>query len=145
MSIVKTAKKYSQDHDNVYCFFDKDHQNENFEKAIQFCAKYGFIPIISNPCIELWFLKHYVVRQSALGGPKQTLKALLKHFPSYDKDGVIAFYETYPNLKKACIRASKLDSRKDNHYHRDPFTNVDILVSRFYELDELKTHTFKPE
>ena len=137
LSIVKTAKKGSKNYDKIYCVFDKDNHNDNFTNAIEFCKNLRFIPIISNPCIELWFLKHFIQRQSALGGAEEALKALLKHIPSYDKDGVLTFYETYHLLDIACKNARKLLSRQQDQYHRDPYTNVDQLVLRFDELQKL--------
>jgi len=139
LSIVKTAKKNSKDYDKIYCMFDKDNHDANFTKSIELCLQLRFIPIISNPCIELWFLKHFILRQSALGGAEATLKALLKHLPEYEKDGVLTFYETYPRLDVACKNASKLHSRTRDQFHKDPYTNVDQLVFRLHEIQKIKS------
>ncbi len=139
LSIVKTAKKYSRDYDRTYCVFDKDSHDKNFFDAIEFCRESGFYPIISNPCIELWFLKHYHFRSSALGGPKETVKALRQYFPKYEKDGVIAFYETYHLIETACKNARRLESRVQDHSHIDPYTNVDQLAVRFDEILAIKS------
>lgn len=140
LSIVNTAKKTAKGYDQVYCVFDKDNHDANFTEAIHLCKRLGFIPIISNPCLELWFLKHYIFRQAALGGPEQTVKALLKHLPEYEKDGVITFYETYPYLDTACRNVRRLQSRKKDQFYQDPYTNVDQLVLRLHEIQEIKAH-----
>ncbi len=139
MSVVTTAKKCSKDYDKIFCMFDKDYHAEIFFQAIEMCLKLGFIPVISNPCIEVWFLKHFLFRQAALGGPKETLNALRKHLPKYEKDGVITFYETYPLIDTACRNAKNLNSRKQDQFHQDPYTNVDRIILRLDEIQVLKS------
>lgn len=46
-------------HDAVWCVFDID-EHPNVEAAVDLAAANGVNLAISNPCIELWFLLHFV-------------------------------------------------------------------------------------
>ena len=48
-----------QAHDEYWCMFDVD-THPYLSKAIEMAGKEGIKLAISNPCIELWFLLHYV-------------------------------------------------------------------------------------
>lgn len=137
-SIVNTAKAKSKEmhYDKVFCVFDRDNQPASFANAIDLCYHKGYIPIISNPCFELWLLLHFHLRESGLGDPQQVLKELKKlaHFADYEKDGVRIFNTTHPHIEAACKNASMLVSKQFDDPKKDPFTNMHLLIARFKEL-----------
>lgn len=139
-NIVYTAKrKLKEDgvkYDTIFCVFDRDNDLSAFLEAIELCKSKKFIPIISNPCFELWPYLHFQMRESGLGNPQQMLKALKKlpGFESYDKDGVQIFNTTVHMIDMACKRASSLVSKQNDDPKEDPFTNIYILIKRFMAL-----------
>lgn len=84
-SIVNTAKRKSKEdgvkYDKIFCVFDRDNDLSAYLEAIELCKARKLVPIISNPCFELWPFLHFQLRESGFGGPKQMLKAL-KKWPS---------------------------------------------------------------
>ena len=81
-SIVNTAKRKSKEdgikYDQIFCVFDRDNEPSAFIEAIALCKSRKFIPIVSNPCFEIWPFLHFQFRESAFGSPQQMLKALKK-------------------------------------------------------------------
>jgi hypothetical protein len=141
-SIVRTAKRKAKEdgvkYDQIFCVFDRDNNLSAFLEAIHACKSKNFVPIVSNPCFELWPYLHFQMRESGFGSPQQILKALKKlpGLESYDKDGVQIFNVTFPLIETACKRASKLTSKQHDNPNEDPFTNIHILVDRLKFLKE---------
>lgn len=145
-SIVNTAKRKAREdgvkYDRIFCVFDRDNNLSGFLEAIEMCKSKKFIPIISNPCFELWPYLHFQIRESGFGSPQQTLKALkkLSNFEEYDKDGVQIFNITFSLIEVACKRASALVSKQHDDPKEDPFTNIHLLIQRFYALKEQQNY-----
>lgn len=145
-SIVNTAKRKAKDdgvkYDQIFCVFDRDNNPSAFLEAIHLCKSKKFVPIISNPCFELWPYLHFQMRESGFGSPQQALKALkkLSGFENYDKDGVQIFNNTFHLMEMACKRASDLVSKQHDDPKEDPFTNIHILISRLKALKEQQNY-----
>lgn len=145
-NIVNTAKRKSKEdgvrYDKIFCVFDRDNDLTSFLAAIELCKSRKFIPIVSNPCFELWPYLHFHVREAGFGNPQQMLKALKKwpDFNEYDKDGVQIFNATHHLIDTACSRASLLALRQCDNPKEDPFTNIHILVKRFQALRNEQNH-----
>ncbi|MFI5343873.1 MAG: RloB family protein [Chlamydiales bacterium] len=141
-SIVDTAKRKSKEdgikYDKIFCVFDRDNDLSSFLEAIELCKSKKFIPIISNPCFELWPYLHFQMRESGFGSPQQMLKALKKlpAFSNYDKDGVQIYNSTHHLIEVACKHASSLISKQHDDPKEDPFTTIHILIKRFQTLKE---------
>ena len=141
-SIVNTAKRKSKEdgvkYDKVFCVFDRDNDLSAFLEAIELCKSRKFVPIVSNPCFELWPYLHFRSRDSGFGSPQQMLKALKKmpEFEKYDKDGVQILNTTIHLIGMACKRASSLVSKQQDDPKNDPFTNIHILIKRFLALKD---------
>ncbi len=146
-SIVNTAKRKSKDdgvkYDKVFCVFDRDNDLSAFLKAVELCKFSNFIPIVSNPCFELWPYLHFQMRESGIGSPQQMIKALKKlpGFENYDKDGVEIFNTTRHLINTACKNSSLLVSKQRDDPKEDPFTNIHILIERFYDLKEKQNYS----
>ena len=106
------------------------------------CKSKKIVPIVSNPCFELWPYLHFQIRESGFGSPQQALKALKKlpGFEDYDKDGVQIFNATFPLIDTACKRASELVSKQYDDPKEDPFVNVHLLIKRFHILKEQQNY-----
>jgi hypothetical protein len=62
---------------------------------------------------------------------------MLKKMPNlaeYDKDGVRVFNATYHLFDSARKNTTALISKQDNDPKKDPFTNLTVLIDRFFEL-----------
>jgi hypothetical protein len=145
-SIVNTAKRKSREdgvkYDQIFCVFDRDNQPSAFIEAIALCKARKFIPIVSNPCFEIWPFLHFQFRESGFGSPQQMIKALkkLSGFEDYEKDGVQIFKTTAHLVDDACKHASLLVSKQSNDPKKDPFTNVHLLIERFLSLKEKQNY-----
>ena len=134
---MNTAKRKSKEdgvkYDKIYCVFDRDNDLSAFLEAIELCKSRKFIPIVSNPCFELWPYLHFQMRESGLGSPYDVLRALKKlpNFIKYDKDGMLIFNLTCHLLDTACKNAAILVSKQQNNPAEDPFTTIHLLIGRF--------------
>lgn len=148
-SIVNTAKRKTKEdgvkYDQIFCVFDRDNNPSAFLEAIQVCKSKKIVPIVSNPCFELWPYLHFQMRESGFGSPQQILKALKKlpGFENYDKDGVQIFSATFHLIETACKRASNLVSKQNEEPKEDPFTNVHVLIKRLQILKEKQNYFSK--
>lgn len=145
-SIFNTAKRKAKGdgvkYDAIFCVFDRDNDYSSFLEAIELCKAKKFIPIVSNPCFELWLFLHFQIRESGFGNPQQMLKALKKfpEFYKYNKDGVHAFNSTYHLIEVACKHAAFLASKQENDPKEDPFTNIHLLIKRLLLLKGEQTY-----
>ena len=141
-SIVNTAKrKLKEDgvkYDKIFCVFDIDNNLSDYLEAVELCRSKKFIPIVSNPCFELWIFLHFQIRESGFGSPQQMIKVLRKcpRFENYDKDGVQIFNDTIHLIEAVCKNASALVSKKHEQPREDPYTNFHLLIKRFEFLKE---------
>lgn len=141
-SIVNTAKRKAREdgvkYDLIFCVFDRDNEPSAFIEAIALCRAKKFIPIVSNPCFEIWPFLHFQFRESGFGSPQQVVKALKQFsgFEDYDKDGVQIFKSTVHLVEDACKHASLLISKQSDDPKKDPFTNVHLLIQRLVALKE---------
>ncbi len=139
-SIVNTAKRKSKEdgvkYDTIFCVFDRDNDLSAFIEAIELCKSKKFVPVVSNPCFELWPYLHFQIRESGFGSPQQMVKALKKlpGFENYDKDGAQIFAATSHLIEMACKRAYSLVCRQHDDPKEDPFTNLHLLINRFHTL-----------
>lgn len=44
--------------DQVWCVFDRD-EHPDVEPAMRLAGEHGIRTVLSNPCLELWFLLHF--------------------------------------------------------------------------------------
>lgn len=82
--------------DKAYCIFDADikpNKNKQIISAIKLAKDNNIIPIVSTPCVELWFLLHYEYT-TAMINSEDVIERLKKHYPKYEKNCNI-----YPDIK----------------------------------------------
>lgn len=136
-SIVNTAKrKLKEDgvkYDRIHCVFDRDNDLPAFLEAIELCKSRKFVPVVSNPCFELWPYLHFQMRDTGFGTAEVVKKSLKKWpgFAEYDKDGVQIFNSTFHIIEVACRNAALLLSKQQGNPKEDPFTSMHLLIERF--------------
>ncbi len=129
-SIVNTAKrKLKEDgvkYDNFFCVFDRDKNLSDYLEAVELCRAKKFIPIVSNPCFELWLLLHYEEIISPLHRT-EVIKRLKTHIRGYDKGKTGVFEITREYLNIAIERAEKLIKADDKNIYTEVVHLVRIL------------------
>lgn len=121
--------------DKAFCIFDTDtklEKNVQIEAAIKMSKKNNIIPIVSSPCVELWFLLHYEYT-TAMVSSNEVIERLKRYYPKYEKNCNI-----YPDIKdktnKAIDNSKKLEkyqkqnNRKLQTVEANPYTEIYKIV-----------------
>ena len=121
--------------DKAFCIFDTDtklEKNVQIEAAIKMSKKNNIIPIVSSPCVELWFLLHYEYT-TAMVSSNEVIERLKRYYPKYEKNCNI-----YPDIKdktnKAIDNSKKLEkyqkqnNRKLQTLEANPYTEIYKIV-----------------
>ncbi len=97
--------------DRAFCMFDTDvkpEKNSQISEAIRLAKENNIIPIVSAPCVEVWFLLHYRYSTAQYSSNDEVIEELKKHCAGYNKS-----YDIYPlifgNTNKAIINAKRLE------------------------------------
>lgn len=119
---IKNFKKerftHPKDRDYLVYDLDRDGIMERL-KSIN-----GARIIATNPCLELWFLLHYV-KQTAVLTSAQCVSLLKRHAPQYKKGGLCASLITAfeSNQWQAVERARALPE------HKNPSSDMPLLIA----------------
>lgn len=121
--------------DKAFCIFDTDikkDKNTQIEMAIKISRENNIIPIVSAPCVELWFLLHYEYTTATINS-NEVIEKLKRHYPKYKKNCNI-----YPDIKdkinKAIDNSKKLEkyqkqnNRKLQTVEANPYTEMYKIV-----------------
>jgi len=124
--------------DEVWCVSDRDAWPEATVKCeIDRMHQLGFRLAFSNPCFELWYLLHYR-RQTAHIERDAAARALGQCMGcEYEKADKGMFALLADKLDTALASAEVLRRRDDENHGgamENPYTSVDLLVSRLQEL-----------
>lgn len=128
--LIKTNLKSYEKHekDRIFLMYDIDVQGF-LEKLLIIKNQIAIDLILSNPCMELWFLLHQK-NQTAEINSENCLKQLITYFPDYKK-GIICNKlqnKLKEKLKEAKNRAVKLEILKN------PSSNIYQLIDLFEEI-----------
>lgn len=146
-SVVDYAIKRFRDDvgiDLCYCVIDRDEHDANrFSSALiqsdsenNKHSRRDFLTIISDPCIEFWFLLHYEFCRSpfAKTGAKTSselvVDRLRKHLPEYDKVSARAISSLLELTDTAIQNAVKAHKDAIDTGEKNPSTSVYIVVDR---------------
>ena len=144
LGLVRKAEKTLGDKDffpdlgdKIWCVFDCDaNTTEDLRKSADMAQKMGYEIAFSNPCIEIWFLYHFIAPGRPLQDCDTVINELVKQdsMKNYRKSQDV--YETLlplleSALKRVAKRTEKLEKEQIEKLSREsnPFTNVDQLVS----------------
>ncbi|MEL6944952.1 MAG: RloB family protein [Bacteroidota bacterium] len=136
---VKKAEKSGNKYDIVWLVFDHDHhthRKEAYSKAL----KSKFSVAYSAIAFEQWYWLHFVKSAKAFPNGEQLKKALLAHYPKYEKAKQNDFAFLKEHLNKGLENAKWLRAQiKEEEKHLtdcNPWTDVDILVRYLLDLKE---------
>lgn len=116
------------DDDKAYCVFDTDikkEKNKQIIDAINLSKENSIIPIVSAPCIELWFLLHYNYSTAQISS-SNVIKKLEKYYPKYKKNCDI--YKDIQDKTKTAIHNSK----KLEKYHQQNKKTLQMVETNQY-------------
>jgi predicted small metal-binding protein len=112
---VKSLALVLSDDDMAFCVFDTDttiEKNKQIDVAIKLAKKHKIVPIISSPCVEIWFLLHYEYTTSVMSN-EDVINKLVKHYSKYEKNCNI-----YEDLKDKTLIAIK-NAKKLEKYQKE--------------------------
>lgn len=124
--------------DKAYCIFDTDAKKDKDKqiiKAINLANKYNIIPIISTPCVELWFLLHYEYTSSIMDNDK-VLDKLKKYYPKYEKNCNI-YADLGDKIDIAIKNAKKLEKYQLLHNRKLRMTEANPYTEMYKIVEEL--------
>lgn len=123
---TKNKKLNFKDGDRAICIFDTDMQVDNKQNRINIALTYQnnmVETIISCPCIETWFLCHYIYSTKEYASNKKVLTKLRLKIPGYSKERDI-FDIIFPMTNIAIQNAKKLEA-----YHLEVQHNINSFES----------------
>lgn len=132
---VKDLSLDLSEDDKAYCVFDTDtkpEKNIQIESAIKLAKDNAIIPIVSAPCVELWFLLHYEYTTAVINS-NDVIERLKKHYPKYEKNCNI-YSEIKDRVDIAIKNSKKLEKyQKQNNkklqtVDANPYTEMYKLV-----------------
>lgn len=146
----KAESLYEQGYDEVYCLIDIDKvlSDNTLAKYLtdkKRIEKKGIIVFESNPCIEFWFLLHFVRTTKPFSNCESVEKDLQKYLPNYTKNQQYLVQANIykllqPNLSKAIENGEWI---KENHLENDYnsskseiFKLIKILLPELFKILE---------
>ena len=119
----------------VWAVFDID-EHPNIPEAIELANQYKVKTAISNPCIEIWPLWHFISHSAYIH--RKDLQALLADYmPSYKAEGskLIDYHQIKDNYLQAKARAieqskAQQATKTNQHYDENPSTTIYVLLDK---------------
>ena len=110
----------AKDRDYLMYDFDRDDILERLQKIK------GATIIASNPCLELWYLLHFVDQKTEISS-EQCLVAVKKHLPNYKKGEVNgALQKTLSDKQELAIKRSESLHPRENPSCEIPLFLADL-------------------
>lgn len=118
-------------HDEVWCVFDVD-QHPNIPEALDKAVANGIGVVLSNPCVELWFVLHFADQTAHI--ERDVAQRLSRDLLGCDKvltgPALATLTERYGDAKQ---RAQQLDAKHagdGSPPHSNPSSNMWDLIDR---------------
>jgi hypothetical protein len=136
---------YKENYEKVYCVIDRD-EHPTYADALAIIEekKRKNIPIeaiVSNPCVEVWFLLHYeystacIARKGKKSPGDCAVTKLNKHIPGYAKTAEGLYVLLKPKQKEAIKNAKKLvEHHSKTGTDGNPSTQFHTLVEYLLNL-----------
>jgi hypothetical protein len=134
----KAESLYEQGYDEVYCLIDMDKvlSDNTLAKYLtdkKRIEKKGIIVFENNPCIEFWFLLHYVRTTKSFTNCESVEKELQKYIPNYAKNQQYLvqsnIYKTLkPNLLNAFENGKWIEENQIKNEHNSSKSEVYKLI-----------------
>lgn len=147
LTVVEFARdRFQEDkgYDLCYCVIDRDNHDLNrfnaataLAKAVdgKYKSRY-FTAIVSDPCIEFWFILHFVyfrspfVNEGSKSRADCALTELKKHMPDYSKSNKGQFEKIIPKTETAIINSKKAWQDAENTNESNPSTSMHNMIER---------------
>jgi hypothetical protein len=139
MSLVKKTVQYKLDaakcgikFDQIWCVFDKDDKDKDFDDACALAKREGIKIACSNECFELWYFLHYHFNTSRLKRTDYFKKLSVILGKRYEKNSEEMYSILNDKQSVAIQHATKLlDTHKptDPPSLKNPSTTVHLLVN----------------
>lgn len=130
--------------DASFCVVDGDvskTREKQIWEADRIVKKIGSV-IVSNPCIEVWFLCHFTASSGQFQSSKEAVSRLKEYIPGYEKN-MGGIYELLKEKQKNAIKNAKaLDQmnetvgRKLHHYDYQPSTEIYKIIKTMSSVKE---------
>jgi hypothetical protein len=134
----KADSLYTEGYDEVYCLIDMDKvlSDNTLAKYLtdkKRIEKKGIIVFENNPCIEFWFLLHYVRTTKPFANCESVEKELQKYLPNYAKNQQYLvqsnIYKTLkPNLLNAFENGKWIEENQIKNEHNSSKSEVYKLI-----------------
>jgi RloB-like protein len=146
----KAESLYEQGYDEVYCLIDMDKvlSDNTLAKYLtdkKRIKKKGMVVFESNPCIEFWFLLHFVRTTKPFSNCESVEKELQKYLPNYTKNQQYLVQANIykllqPNLLKAIENGAWIEENHlENDYNSSKseiFKLIKILLPELFKIHE---------
>jgi RloB-like protein len=143
----KADSLYTEGYDEVYCLIDMDKvlSDNTLAKYLtdkKRIEKKGIIVFENNPCIEFWFLLHYVRTTKPFANCESVEKELQKYIPNYAKNQQYLvqsnIYKTLkPNLLNAFENAKWIEENQIKNEHNssksEAYKLIKILLPELFQ------------
>ena len=128
---LEDRKGHGRAHDEVWCVFDLD-QHPNVPEALDKAAANGIGVVLSNPCIELWFVLHFADQTAHIerGVAQRLSRDLLGCDKVLTGPALAALSARYHDAKQ---RAQQLDDKHagdGSPPYSNPSSNMWELIDR---------------
>ena len=138
---IRKAKELNlnlEEDDKAYIVFDLDtniNKNKQIKEAIDLANQNNIIPIVSTPCIELWFLLHYEYTTATMNND-EVIKKLKKYCPKYEKNYNI-YKEINQNTNTAIKNAKKLKKFQTKNHKNLQMVEVNPYTEMYTLIEEI--------
>lgn len=146
----KAESLYEQGYDEVYCLIDMDKvlSDNTLAKYLtdkKRIEKKGIIVFESNPCIEFWFLLHFIRTTKPFSNCESVEKELQRYIPNYSKNQQYLVQANIykllkPNLLKAVENGEWIEENQlENDYNSsksETFKLIKILLPELFKIHE---------
>lgn len=118
-------------HDEVWCVFDRD-QHPNIPEALDKAAANGIRVVLSDPCIELWFVLHFTDQTAHLecDAAQHLSRELLGCNKVLTGPALAALSARYDDARQRAQRLDAKHSGDGSPPHSNPSSNMWNLIDR---------------
>ena len=118
-------------HDEVWCMFDND-EHPNIAEALDKAAGNGIGVVLSNPCIELWFVLHFADQTAHIerGDAQRLSRQLLGCDKVLTGPALATLSDRYDDAKQRAQRLDVKHTGDGSPPHSNPSSNTWKLVDR---------------
>lgn len=125
------ARGRGRPHDEVWCVFDRD-QHPNIPEALDKATANGIGIVLSNPCIELWFVLHFADQTAHMerGEAQRLSRELLGCDKALTGAALATLTSRYEDAKRRAEELDRKHAGDGSPRYSNPSSNMWRLVDR---------------